>query len=180
MMLYEDIKSVVDGDTSLPLVLFLFVIIFRLRSLNFTQKLNDMGCILSERRSNRHPALKITGVDYADMSLIIDTTTGTPNLLYSLENTVQDVGLYVNAGKTKPSLPNNLQRNPFRTIVESVLLYGTTAGTLTKATAVKLDRTCTRMQRVSLLQFHTHKYCSWCLLLHAFECSIYFLSVCCA
>ena len=50
----------------------------------------------------------------------------------------------------KSSLPDNTKRNFFRAVVESVLIYGSTAGTLTKHLEDKLDGTYTRMLRAIL------------------------------
>ena len=50
----------------------------------------------------------------------------------------------------KSSLPDNMKRNFFRAIVESVLIYGSTAWTLTKHLEDKLDGTYTRMLRAIL------------------------------
>ena len=50
----------------------------------------------------------------------------------------------------KSSLPDNTKRNFFRATVESVLIYGSTAWTLTKHLEDKLDGTYTRMLRAIL------------------------------
>ena len=50
----------------------------------------------------------------------------------------------------KSSLPDNTKRNFFRAVVESVLIYGSTAWTLTKHLEDKLDGTYTRMLRAIL------------------------------
>ena len=50
----------------------------------------------------------------------------------------------------KSSLPDNMKRNFFRAVVESVLVYGSTAWTLTKQLEDKLDGTYTKMLRAVL------------------------------
>ena len=50
----------------------------------------------------------------------------------------------------KSNLPDNLKRNFFRAAVESVLVYGSTAWTLTTALENKLDGAYTRMLRAAL------------------------------
>ena len=50
----------------------------------------------------------------------------------------------------KSSLPDNTKRNFFRAVVESVLIYGSTAWTLTKHLEDKLDGTYTKMLRAIL------------------------------
>ena len=50
----------------------------------------------------------------------------------------------------KSSLPDNTKRTFFRAVVESVLIYGSTAWTLTKHLEDKLDGTYTRMLRAIL------------------------------
>ena len=50
----------------------------------------------------------------------------------------------------KSYLPDNLKRNFFRAVVESVLVYGSSTWTLTKLLEKKLDGTYTRMLRAAL------------------------------
>ena len=50
----------------------------------------------------------------------------------------------------KSNLPDNLKRNFFRAVVESVLVYGSSTWTLTKHLEKKLDGTYTRMLRAAL------------------------------
>ena len=57
----------------------------------------------------------------------------------------------------KSNLPDDLKRDLFRSVVETVLLYGSTAWTLTKKLEKKLDGTYTRMLR-AVLNIHWKKH----------------------
>ena len=57
----------------------------------------------------------------------------------------------------KSNLPDDLKRSFFRAVVESVLLYGSTTWTLTKAMENRLDGTYTRMLR-AVLNIHWKKH----------------------
>ena len=116
MIAYKDTKSIVrsdDGDTEFinitggvlqgdTLVPFLFII-----CLDYVLKMsldrdNVLGFTLSERKSRRHPAIKITDVDYADdLAIVTDKTSESTILLHKIENTAKEIGLNINAGKTE-------------------------------------------------------------------------------
>jgi hypothetical protein len=58
----------------------------------------------------------------------------------------------------KSNLPENLKRNFFKAVVESVLVYGSTSWTLTNALENKLDGAYTRMLRAALnISWKEHK-----------------------
>ena len=222
MMLYKNTKSLVrspDGDTSFfdilagvlqgdTLAPFLFVITLDYVLRTSLDKHTNLGFTLTKRLSSRHPAVKLTDVDYADdLAVTADTISNATTLLHQLEDAAKDVGLYVNSSKTehisfnqqgtiqttsgetiksvesftylgseisstqndmkiriakawaalnkmdivwKSDLPDDLKRSFFRATVESVLMYGATAWTLTKTLESKLDGTYTRMLRAVL------------------------------
>ena len=116
MIAYKDTKSIVrsdDGDTEFinitggvlqgdTLAPFIFII-----CLDYVLKMsldrdNVLGFTLSERKSRRHPAIKITDVDYADdLAIVTDKTSEATILLHKIENTAKEIGLNINAGKTE-------------------------------------------------------------------------------
>ena len=221
-MLYKNTKSLVrspDGDTSFfdihagvlqgdTLAPFLFVITLDYVLRTSLDKHTNLGFTLSERLSSRNPTQKLTDVDYADdLAVTSDTISNAEILLHHLEDAAKDVGLYVNASKTKhisfdqqgtiqtnsgepikavesftylgseinstkqdvkiriakawtalnkmdivwkSDLSKDLKRSFFRATVESVMMYGATAWTLTKSLESKLDGTYTRMLRAIL------------------------------
>ena len=202
---FDIVAGVLQGDTLAP---FLFVITLDYVLRTSLEKSKDLGFTLSEQISRRYPAKHITDADYADdLALFANTIASATTLLHRLENAAQDVGLYVNAGKTefikynqqgsihtlsgdplkavdtfvylgseiastekdiktriakawgalnklnvvwKSSLSDELKRSFFRATIESVLLYGATAWTLTKTLEARLDGTYTHMLRAVL------------------------------
>ena len=194
-----------QGDTLAP-ILFVITLDYVLRT--SLDKHTNLGFTLTKRLSSRHPAVKLTDVDYADdLAVTADTISNATTLLHQLEDAAKDVGLYVNSSKTehisfnqqgtiqttsgetiksvesftylgseisstqndmkiriakawaalnkmdiiwKSELPDDLKRSFFRATVESVLMYGATAWTLTKTLESKLDGTYTRMLRAVL------------------------------
>ena len=57
---------------------------------------------LTEERSRRYPAQKITDTDYTDdILLLANTSAQAETLPHSLEGVAVDIGFHVNAGKTE-------------------------------------------------------------------------------
>ncbi len=115
-MLYKNTKFLVrspDGDTSFfdihagvlqgdTLAPFLFVIILDYVLRTSLDKHTNLGFTLSESLSSRNPTQKLTNVDYADdLAVTSDTISNAEKLLHHLKDAAKDVGLYVNASKTK-------------------------------------------------------------------------------
>ena len=89
--------GVLQGD---PLAPFLFIVVldYALR----TSLLQSDGITLKRRRSRRVPAERLPDLDYADdIALLEDTILAAQNLLLKVEKACQDVGLFLNAPKTK-------------------------------------------------------------------------------
>ena len=61
----------------------------------------------------------------------------------------------------KSNLPDNLKRNFFKAVVESVLLYGSTTWTLTKAMEKNLDGTYTRRAQSPLVKTSNTSAAIW-------------------
>ena len=89
--------GVLQGD---PLAPFLFIICldYALRS-----AISDAdGLTLKRRRSSHHPAVVLSDLDYADdIALLENTIKSAQDLLNRVEKACQDVGLFLNAPKTK-------------------------------------------------------------------------------
>ena len=199
------LAGVLQGDTLAPF-LFIICLDYILRTSIDTIKQN--GLTLTKSVSPRFPTTNLTDADYADdLGLFANNIGEATALLHSLEHTAQDIGLFVNADKTKhmcfntngtintingelvkqvgsftylgseiastakdvkcrigkawtalrkldkiwkSPLPKNLKRRFFQATVESVLLYGSSAWTLTKDLETKLSGTYTRMLRAVL------------------------------
>ena len=113
-VMYEDTSAVVitpEGETDAfyintgvlqgdPLAPFLFVICldYALRS-SITE---TDGLTLRCRRSRRHPAERIADLDYADdIALLENSIKSAQDLLNRVEKACQNIGLFLNAPKTK-------------------------------------------------------------------------------
>ena len=130
MIAYKDTKSIVrsdDGDTEFinitgvlqgdTLAPFLFII-----CLDYVLKMsldrdNVLGFTLSERKSRRHPAIKITNVDYTDdLAIVTDKTSEAKILLHKIENTAKEIGLNINAGKTEFISINQVENEKIKSL----------------------------------------------------------------
>ncbi|XP_014678985.1 PREDICTED: uncharacterized protein LOC106818826 [Priapulus caudatus] len=112
--MYENTSAVVitpEGETDAfnidtgvlqgnPLARFLFII-----CLNYalrTSITESDGLTLKQRRSRRHPADVLADLDYADdIALLENSIEAAQYLLIRVEKACQDVGLFLNAPKTK-------------------------------------------------------------------------------
>ena len=64
--------------------------------------MKENGFKLANQRSRRNPTLTITDADYADdIALLANTPTQAKTQLHKMERAAADVGLHVNADKTK-------------------------------------------------------------------------------
>ena len=63
---------------------------------------DDLGFTLKERRSSRHPAVKVTDTDFADdIALLSNSLVDAQLLLNRVEQAAKEVGLHINATKTE-------------------------------------------------------------------------------
>ena len=90
--------GVLQGDTLAP---YIFII-----SLNYVlrkalDKNKDLGFTLTKQKSRRHPATKITDVDYADDLAVLADLKDATLLLHNIERTAMEIGLNINAEKTE-------------------------------------------------------------------------------
>ena len=68
---------------------------------------NSLGFTLEQRRSCRHPAVKISDLDFADdIALILDQIEEAQNTLLRVEEAAAKVGLHLNADKTEAIIYN--------------------------------------------------------------------------
>ena len=89
--------GVLQGD---PLAPFLFIICLDYALRNAIT--DSDGLTLKRRRSRRHPAEVLADLDYADdIALLENTIESAQDLLNRVEKACQDVGLFLNAPKTK-------------------------------------------------------------------------------
>ena len=96
---FEIIAGVLQGDTLAP---YIFIICLDYVLRKALDKNIELGFTLERRKSRRHPALKITDVDYADdLAVLADNIKDATSLLHYIERTAKEVGLYINAEKTE-------------------------------------------------------------------------------
>ena len=89
--------GVLQGDLLAPF-LFIIALDYALRS---SIIISD-GLTLKPRRNSRYPAEKLADLDYADdIALLEDCIEAAQDLLKRVENAYQEVGLHLNASKTK-------------------------------------------------------------------------------
>ena len=92
------LAGVMQGDTLAP---YLFVIAIDY-VMTVALRERDLGLTVQPRRSRRHPAVKVTDVDFADdLALTTNTAAEAQDLLLSLEHAANSIGLHLNEGKTK-------------------------------------------------------------------------------
>ena len=93
------LAGVLQGDTLSPL-LFIICLDYVLRT--SIDPIKEKGLVLTKSTSPRYPATNITDADYADdLAFFANSISEASDLLHSLEKSAQDIGLYVNADKTK-------------------------------------------------------------------------------
>ena len=165
---FHILAGVLQGDTLAP---FLFVICLDYVLRISVDKCNEYGLTLELARSRRFHTKKITDADYADdLALLSDNSYNAQKLLHILEKSVAFIGLHVDETLNKKFslfkkvedivyLGCNIEQIKvfFRVVVESVLLYGPSAWTLTKRLESKLKGTYIRMLR-AVLNIHWNVY----------------------
>ena len=95
---FSILAGVMQGDTLAP---YLFII-----AIDYAMKKaldgSDIGLTVSQRRSRRHPEIRVTDADFADdLALLTDTIPEAQNFLMSLEDAANSIGLHMNVKKTK-------------------------------------------------------------------------------
>ena len=116
MIMYQDTRSMVrspDGDTDFfdisagvlqgdTLAPYVFIICLDYVLRKALHKNNELGSTFAKRKSERYPAMKITDANYADdLAVLADVLKDAKFLLYSIERTAKEIGLYLNADKTE-------------------------------------------------------------------------------
>ena len=127
MMLYQNTRSMVrspDGDTDFfdiiagvlqgdTLAPYIFIICLDYVLRKALDQNAELGFTLSEAKSRRYPAVKITDVDYADdLALLTNNIQDATTLLHKIEEAASEIGLYINAKKTE-YIVINLENNTF-------------------------------------------------------------------
>ena len=92
-------SGVLQGDTLAP---FLFIIVLDYVMRSTVTDFENLGFTLTQRKSRRYPAVKITDADFADdIALFSDNIKDAQELLDRLELAANEVGLYLNTSKTE-------------------------------------------------------------------------------
>ena len=102
---FEIVAGVLQGDTLAP-YLFTIVLDYVMRQA-LEKNGNNPGFTIEQRRSRRHPAVKISDLDFADdIALILDKIEEAQNTLQNVEDAAAKVGLHLNARKTEVIIYN--------------------------------------------------------------------------
>ena len=96
---FEVKAGVLQGDTLAP---FLFIVVLDYVLRISLDNIEEKGLLLKPRQSSRHPAQYLTDLDFADdLGLISQSINDAENLLQSLEQAANQVGLHCNESKTE-------------------------------------------------------------------------------
>ena len=97
---FDILAGIFQGDTIAP---FLFIIVLDY-ALKQAFKISNSACgiVIEPRKSSRYPEVRIADLAYADdIALLNSSLQLAENLLHSVEISAAQVGLYLNAPKTK-------------------------------------------------------------------------------
>ena len=99
------LAGVLQGDTLAP---FLFIVVLDYVMRHALKDIHlSTGVILEERKSRRHPELRLHDLDFADdIALLSSSIQSAETLLHHIEEASNCVGLHLNVGKTKTLLVN--------------------------------------------------------------------------
>ena len=93
------LAGILQGDTLAP---FLFIIVVDYVLRISVDSISEKGFKLHRKRSTRHHAVYLTDTDFADdIALISQSLEHAQDLLQSLEQAYNGVGLYLNETKTE-------------------------------------------------------------------------------
>mgnify|MGYP002052339858 FL=1 len=116
---FRILAGVLQGDTLAP---FLFIVVLDYALRRAIEEHEDLGFTLTPRRSRRHPAVKLSDLDFADdIGLLSDQIQQAQELLTKVELQCQKVGLHLNAKKTEYMALNIGDHVPLKTIDGSPL-----------------------------------------------------------
>ena len=116
MMLYKNTRSMVrspDGDTPLfnittgvlqgdTIAPFLFIIGLDYVLRNSLKDIENLGLIITERKSRRYPARRVTYIEYAnDIAITTNYIEEANTILHQIEEISKDIGLCINVSKTE-------------------------------------------------------------------------------
>ena len=91
--------GVLQGDTIAP---FLFIICLDYVLRNSLKDIENLGLIITERKSRRYPATRVTNIEYADDIAITTNSIEEANtILHQIEDISKDIGLCINVSKTE-------------------------------------------------------------------------------
>ena len=104
-MLFDITAGVLQGDTLAP---FIFIICLDYVLRKAIDEKTDLGFILIQRKSRRHPAKKISDADYADdIAVLTDYLEDAAKVLDNIEQLAQVKGLYLNSEKIEYMCQNS-------------------------------------------------------------------------
>ena len=97
--LFNITTGVLQGDTIAP---FLFIIGLDYVLRNSLKDIENLGLIITERKSRIYPAMRVTDIEYADDIAITTNFIEEANtILYQIEEISKDLGICINVSKTE-------------------------------------------------------------------------------
>ena len=97
--LFKITTGVLQGDTIAP---FLFIICLDYVLSNSLKDIENLGLIITERKSRRYPATRETDIEYADDIAITTNSIEEANtILHQIEEISKEIGLCINVSKTE-------------------------------------------------------------------------------
>ena len=115
--LFEILTGILQGDPLAP-YLFIIVLDFALRK-SISQ---EDGITLLRQRSRRHPPTCLADLDFADdIALLSEISRDAEALLHKVESACEEVGLKLNAGKTKYIHLNKSTNQPIKSLDSTVI-----------------------------------------------------------
>ena len=151
---FDIVAGVLQGDTLAP---YLFIICLDNVLRTSIDNIKENGFKLTKKRSRRYPAKTITGADYADdITLLANALAWAETLLYSLERVAPDIGLHVNAHKTKYMCFNQIgdiciQNDGSQKLVDKFSNLGSRVSSTDTDIDTRLEKAWTAINRLSVI-----------------------------
>ena len=151
---FDIVAGVLQGDT-LDSYLFIICLDYVLRT--SIDKIKENGFELTKKRIRRYPVKTITDADYADdLAILANTPNQAETLLHCLECAATNIGLHVNAHKTKYMCLNQtgnistLDGSSLK-LVDKFTYLGSSVSSVEKDIDTRLTKAWTAIDKLSII-----------------------------